>query len=461
MSVLLLACLIQDPATRFELGQRLRAFEAAWAAYTDPALRRHAAGEMQAAVEEFFRGDYLAAGAAMDRARRALRTREDAASAWADSWWFRPRTRCAEAAAELGWVEVRAFYPTTEAAPDGARVLLELFDAAGVSQQQHHGTWSASPWSLEAPWRLEREGDYRVTATILAGESSPPLARWSWTGSYLPAAAARLESLREFAVGLAPGSDEAASLGGLVQLLETLHQGETLETDYPAAGLLAQAEAWRAALQGGETFLGPARPGQFWLTLATPSRPVPVRLQVPAGAAVDGLLPLVIALHGAGGSENLFFDGYGAGAAARACAARGWLLLAPRSGFGGVPLLDLIEALARHYPVDRARVFVIGHSMGAMQALAAVMPAPGRFAAVAALGGGGGVQRSAELAALPFFVAAGELDFAKAGARRLKAELAAAGVRTLEYREYPAAEHMTVVQEALPEVFAFFDRAAR
>ena len=36
-----------------------------------------------------------------------------------------------------------------------------------------------------------------------------------------------------------------------------------------------------------------------------------------------------------------------------------------------------------------------------------------------------------------------------------------AGVRTVEYREYPEVEHMMIVPIALPEVFALFDRAAK
>ena len=54
-----------------------------------------------------------------------------------------------------------------------------------------------------------------------------------------------------------------------------------------------------------------------------------VRVQVPRDMKKGQSVPLVLALHGAGGSENMFFDGYGDGKVARLCAERGWLLAAP------------------------------------------------------------------------------------------------------------------------------------
>src|SRR5207253_3401166 len=119
-----------------------------------------------------------------------------------------------------------------------------------------------------------------------------------------------------------------------------------------------------------------------------------------------------IALHGAGGSENLFFDGYGRGAIVPLCRQRGWLLVAPRyAGFGrSASLPDLIEAVARLYPVDPRQVFVVGHSMGAALAVTAVQEAPERIAGVAALGGGGTLRKPEAVAGVPFFLGLGTQD---------------------------------------------------
>jgi len=175
-------------------------------------------------------------------------------------------------------------------------------------------------------------------------------------------------------------------------------------------------------------------------------------------------VPIVVALHGAGGSENLFFEGYGAGHIVTECRKRGWLLVATRSGlsFGtGPPIPALLDELAKRYPLDPKRVFVVGHSMGAMQTIDLIQKHPTAFAAAAALGGGGAVRDPKAFAASPLFVGVGEKDgIALAGARGLNKALAA-GAKNLTYKEYPDVEHMVIVREALPDVFAVFDRAAK
>ena len=123
-------------------------------------------------------------------------------------------------------------------------------------------------------------------------------------------------------------------------------------------------------------------------------------------------------MHGAGGSENLFFDGYGDGAIVDECRSRGWIVVSPRTdGFGLLPVKELVQALAKNYPIDRGRVFLVGHSMGALQVTAAVQAHPDFYAAVAALGGGGVAKPSDALKKLPYYVAAGSEDFALAGVR--------------------------------------------
>jgi len=168
-------------------------------------------------------------------------------------------------------------------------------------------------------------------------------------------------------------------------------------------------------------------------------------------------------MHGAGGSENLFFDGYGVGKIATLSEARGWLVVAPRGSAGFTPQRagEVIDAVDKLYPVDRERVFLIGHSMGAAQAIASVQASPARFAAVAALGGGGTVKETEGLSTVPFLIAVGAQDFAYSNARKLAYELKKAGVKSVRFKEYPDVEHLIIVQEALPDVFAFFDEMSR
>ena len=91
-------------------------------------------------------------------------------------------------------------------------------------------------------------------------------------------------------------------------------------------------------------------------------RTAPLRVFVPKGLDASKPVPVVFALHGAGGSENLFFEGYGAGRIVKECEQRGWVLVATRSGLGfgtAPPLADVLEQLGTRYPLDAKRVFVV------------------------------------------------------------------------------------------------------
>ena len=82
---------------------------------------------------------------------------------------------------------------------------------------------------------------------------------------------------------------------------------------------------------------------------------------------------------------------------------------------------------------------------------------PGLFAGAAALGGGGAVKTPAAFAELPIFVGVGTADFALGGSRELVQGLNAGGAKYLTAKEYPKTEHMSIVREALPDVFAIWD----
>jgi predicted peptidase len=236
-----------------------------------------------------------------------------------------------------------------------------------------------------------------------------------------------------------------------------------METDLPAARLLCEGDELCRAIAAGEPFYGPQRAGEFWLTLATASGAAPVRLFVPEGLKPDRRVPLVIAMHGAGGSENMFFDVYGHGGTVTACKDRGWMMVATRAGslFGAPPpVADIVDELSKMYPIDPKRVFVLGHSMGASHTVAVLQASPGRFAAAAALGGGGSVRKADAVKGLPIYVACGSEDFALSGAKSLSRNLEKAGAQ-VTFREFPAVEHVVIVQACLKEMFAFFDAAAR
>jgi len=116
----------------------------------------------------------------------------------------------------------------------------------------------------------------------------------------------------------------------------------------------------------------------------------------------------------------------------------------------------MIEMLAEQMPIDRSRVLLIGHSMGAAQAIQQVSTYPKNVRAVAAIGGGGQPTPSDALVTIPFFVAAGEKDFGLPRAKALATTLRALGA-TVDYQEVKEVEHMVIVQAVLDDVMRFFD----
>ena len=450
-------------AVRHETGRRLRLFERAWSQTNDPAARRRAIAPLKQSVNQFLGGRQLEAARSLDAARFALRSPDELPPAvrWAESLYAALDRVLSDAATKELSVTLDEFYKTDLSPPAGAQLVATVRNADDQELTRLEVAIAQLPTNCAISTTGLGEGDFELRLAIAAGGQS--VAEGSYRFSLADRLPQRLEALEHATAGLDRSKDnvDGLSASAIAKLLGLLAKGEVLETDYPAARLLAEAEGAARAGGKGERFYEGKRGGQFWLRVAAGRTEIPVRIFVPTVARLGQPVPLVVALHGAGGSENLFFDGYGAGAIVDECEKRGWLLVSPRSaGFGLLPVEDLVTALEKIYPVQRDRVFMVGHSMGAMQASAAAIANPAFYAAVAALGGGGAAKANVGLEGLPYFVAAGSEDFALSGARRLEKNLREAGVERLLFREYPDVEHLLIVQEALPDVFRFFDETA-
>jgi predicted esterase len=234
-------------------------------------------------------------------------------------------------------------------------------------------------------------------------------------------------------------------------------------TDLPYAGLLANAEA----MLDGKPFFTHDRPGQFWMTVPVgPGSVADCRVFVPKGLDPKKPVPVVFALHGEGVDENMFFESYGAGQVVKECQKRGWVLVAPRGshlaiGLDAPPVLNLVEKLRERYPIDPKRVFLVGHSVGATRALDLAQAAPDKFAAVAVLAGGGKLTNPAVFTELPVFIGVGEKDALALPAARALNKALGSKAKKLTYKEYSDVEHLVIVREALPDVFAMFDEAMK
>jgi pimeloyl-ACP methyl ester carboxylesterase len=160
---------------------------------------------------------------------------------------------------------------------------------------------------------------------------------------------------------------------------------------------------------------------------------------------------VVIGLHGAGGSENLFFEGYGSGAVPAEALKRGWAFFAPKSAPRATS--DCVEWLKKTYGFAPDRVFVVGHSMGGGIALGThtLEPKPaalGLFAPAAA-------NVPGPFRETPIFLAVGaqEIPMLKDNAMRLADRVSDDSVVKI----YPDCEHLMIVADAARDCFQFFD----
>jgi len=248
---------------------------------------------------------------------------------------------------------------------------------------------------------------------------------------------------------------------------------------FDVAAELAAAEAVAAAATGGtDPFAG--RTGDFerHYVLEGANEVMPYRVYVPAMYRSAQPMPLVVALHGLGATEDSFFDSY-ARVTPKLAEQHGFLLVAPLGyrvdGFYGSPLMgtgdaaatrrtalsekDVLEVLARmkaQYRVDDSRIYLIGHSMGAIGTWALGAKYPDIWAALVPFSGVGSPLAAAKMKAIPQYVVHGDADptVNVNGSRTMVAALKAVGAN-VTYVEVPGGNHTDVVVPHLPKAFEF------
>ncbi len=455
-------------AERFEMGRHLRAFEIDWQQQNDVQARRRAIPHLQQATRIFLvqlgPSRLAEASRSLDQARFALRSADNppAAVQWAESLFWNPERRLIDtSAAELA-IGLRPFYSVKADPPKTARWRLTLLTDAGKPLASAEAAIAKLPLQAQLPLKDIPEGDHRLRGEILVNDKV--VVQSEQILACIARLAPRLEALQQAVAALpaSRGDTQKETVRGLVRVLARLANKEYLENNCPAARLLVEAEAALPVVARGEPFYGRNKTGDFWLTLALNPKDVPARLAVPAAAVKGQPVPLVIVVHGTGGSENIFFDAHGPGKLVRLCRERGWLLVAPQSSFLAAPPLDqVIAAVDRLYPVDKQRVFLVGHSIGGAHVVKAAKEKPQLFAGVAALGPAQATGQATEaLQKVPFCIRLGSEEFMLQPARELRDELQKVGA-PVDYREYPNVEHLGVVVESLEDVMRFFDQAAK
>jgi predicted peptidase len=208
---------------------------------------------------------------------------------------------------------------------------------------------------------------------------------------------------------------------------------------------------------------------------------MPYRLYVPTGYSPSRSYPLIIALHGLGGTEDSFFDGYERKFPVLA-EQHGYIVAAPLGyrvdgsygwGMGNPPadpatrrvqdyseqdVMRVLDLVRQQYRIDNNRIYLAGHSMGAIGTWKIAPKYPDVWAAIGMFAGTGAPATLERINKVPEFVVHGDADptVRVAGSRAMVAKMKELGVE-VKYIEVPGGTHSDVVAPNFAGMFEFFD----
>ncbi len=345
---------------------------------------------------------------------------------------------------------------------------LGVFD--GVSRDLRE-----SPFAMELDVAGVADGAYLIEAQVMDGATTIAT---TTLGVFLQKGLdARLHALEAAAAAVIPSV--RADVIYPVDYIRNVNRGRIGLQTFNVATEVAAAEAVLAAAKGGkDPFSG--RTGDFerHYLLEGPNEVMPYRVYVPKSYSSTAGAPLVIALHGLGANEDSFFDGYSR-LPPQLAEKHGFLLAAPMGfrvdGFYGSPIMGGGDAAARRrveysekdvlevlrlmratYKVDESRIYLIGHSMGAIGTWALGAKYPDTWAALVPFSGVGSPALAERMRGVPQFVVHGDADATVnvSGSRNMVAALKKAGAN-VTYLEISGGSHTDVVVPNLPKAFEF------
>jgi poly(3-hydroxybutyrate) depolymerase len=246
---------------------------------------------------------------------------------------------------------------------------------------------------------------------------------------------------------------------------------------------LTAAEAIAATAKGGrDPFAGRSGDFERHYVLEAAGEIMPYRLFVPKSYSASRPVPLVVALHGLGGDEDGWMDRYDRQLPALA-EKYGYIAVSPLGyrvdGFYGygyqqdaasrrkqeLSEQDVMQVLTRvrqQYRIDDRRIYLMGHSMGAIGTWFLGAKYPEIWAALGTIAGLGNPQSVARMRHIPQFVVHGDADptVSVAGSRSMVAEMKKLDVDHV-YVEVPGGNHTDIAVPNLPAMFEFFSSKRR
>ena len=332
-----------------------------------------------------------------------------------------------------------------------------------------------SPLAMELDVSGAEDGSYAVEVGVMDGTTA--IATTTLGIVLHKGLDARLRALETAAATVVAGV--RADVAYPADYIRNVNRGRIGLQTFNVGPEVAAAEAVLAAAKGGkDPFKG--RTGDFerHYLLEGPNEVMPYRVYVPKAYSPTAGAPLVIALHGLGGNEDSFFDQYSR-LTPQLAEKHGFLLAAPNGfrvdGFYGSTMMGSGDAAARRrveysekdvlevlrlmratYKVDESRIYLIGHSMGAIGTWALGAKYADIWAALVPFSGVSSPALADRMKGIPQFVVHGDNDATVnvSGSRNMVAALKKAGAN-VTYLEIPGGSHTDVVVPNLPKAFEF------
>jgi poly(3-hydroxybutyrate) depolymerase len=335
-----------------------------------------------------------------------------------------------------------------------------------------------SPLAMDLNLAKVADGPHVLEVEVKEGERS--LGRVSLRLSLQKGLDARLRQL-ETAAAAAP-LEVRADLRYPADYIRKINRGIVEMGQFNVGAELTAAEAIAAAAKAGKNpFVGRTGGFERHYLFEAAGEIMPYRVYVPTTYNASKPYPLIVALHGLGANEDSLMDGYNRNLPTLA-EERGYIVVAPLGyrvdGFYGFSLptdatpgdrrrvelseQDVLEVLKRaraDYRIDDSRIYLMGHSMGAIGTWAIGGKHAHIWAALAPFSGLGNPATIEAMRQVPQIVVHGDADATVnvSGSRNMVAAMQKHGVDHV-YIEVPGGNHIDVVAPNIKAMFDFFDK---
>lgn len=437
----------QKDNQRYEVGRRLIAFETEFENVKDLKSIKVVCEKLKPITFYFFSGQLDQCAKTLDLARWICKNQAepDGKRVFADSLSLTPTRKIIELKDKVIEFEISSVYSVKDKFELSAKLYLNKADGS-VARAIVLPQIEKIPQKHQIDIQGVTEGEYQLVMELSAGQMI--LAQHKVLISLIK----DKKILMDLFSDMEPRKDSPfwkASKLYLTTLLSEIMNGKKFEGDIPLKRLTESM----GLLKDGVKSVDLKNGGEYMVAFPGRISPLPARLFIPAGAA-EKKVPLVVALHGAGATENMFFEAYGAGKARKLCEELGWMLLSPRNGITNENLKMLIDEL----PVDPEKVVLIGHSMGAGQALNFALNHSKEIAALGLMGGAGALSKNQSLGSMPVYLGVGMEDFARSSVVRFSQEAGKLGKNNILFKEFEGIEHSSICQVCMPEMFEYFSK---